>query len=341
MSSLPEPPPGLLDRAVNLLARAMDSVGLNGTRLRWKWSQKRRDLAESGLKTTILLRSATSKHKMCPSCRALVPRSLAVCSECGEGLAAVRAPGIGRLVSNVIPGATAVTSLLLLVNGALFALMLMATLSSGRSQGLLAAFDPFTLVRFGSGLNPLTLGRGEWWRLIAPIFLHGGLLHFAFNSYALLRLGPLVEEEYGTERFVVVYLLSGILGNVFSQLFRPGVINTVGASGAICGLIGLMLVYGMRRGGLHGTSLRSGMTQYAIYLFIFSFLPGVDLLCHFGGFVGGFLLGWVVPTGPFRSGATARVWETLVLASVLLILVSFWQVSIHGVLDARLVFSQG
>lgn len=326
-------------------------MGLNGTRLRWKWNQKRRELGESRLKTAVLLRSATSRYKMCPACRALVPRSATVCTECGEGLAAVRAPGLGRLVSNVIPGATAVTSLLLLVNGALFALMLMSTLSSGRSRGLLGAFDPITLVRFGSGLSVLTIAHGDWWRLITPIFLHGGLLHFAFNSYALLQLGPLVEAEYGTERFAVVYLLSGILGNVFSQMLRPVLaevlpwlssgVNTVGASGAICGLIGLMLVYGMRRGGAHGSIFRASMTQYAIYLFIFSFLPGIDLLCHLGGFLGGFLLGWVVPTGPFRSRRTAALWEGLVLASVVLILFSFYRAAVEGTESVRWLLAQG
>lgn len=338
MSSPPAPEGGrsALDGAVELLARAMDALGLNGTRLRWKWNRRRRDLGETGLRTAVLFRSATSRYKMCPSCRALVPRSASVCPECTATLAAVRAPGIGRLVSNVLPGATAATSLLLLANGALFVLMLMLTLSSGRAGGLFSAFDTITLIRFGSGLSVLTLGHAEWFRLVTPIFLHGGLLHFAFNSYALLQIGPLVEEEYGTERFAVVYLASGIVGNVFSQLVRPFLpwmnptVNTVGASGAICGLIGLMLVYGMRRGGVLGTSFRSGMGQYALYILVFSFLPGVDGLCHLGGFVGGFLLGWVVPTGPFRSRGSALLWDALVLLSVVAILLSFYQVAVRG-----------
>ena len=70
--------------------------------------------------------------------------------------------------------------------------------------GCSPSFDGLTLVRLGS-LNALTLGHGEWWRLLTPIFLHGGLLHFALNTYALVQIGPLVEEEYGTERFAVIY----------------------------------------------------------------------------------------------------------------------------------------
>lgn len=307
----------------------MDAVGLSGTRLRWRWNKRRRELGEAGLRTEILLRGASAKHKMCPSCRALVLRSASVCSECGAGLAAVRAPGIGRLISNVLPGATAATSLILLANGALFLLMLSATLSSGRGAGLFASFDGLTMVRFGSGFSPLTVEGREWWRLITPVFLHGGLLHFAFNSYALLQLGPLVEEEFGTERFAVAYLLCGITGNVASQLLWPGVRHTVGASGALCGLIGLLLVYGQRRGGPAGTAVRSGMAQWAIYLLVFSFLPGIDLLCHLGGFVGGVALGWFLPTGPFRSRGSAIAWEGAAIVTLLLVVASFWLVASH------------
>jgi rhomboid protease GluP len=173
-----------------------------------------------------------------------------------------------------------------------------------------------------------TVTFGEWWRLVTPIFLHGGLLHFAFNSYALIQLGPLVEEEYGTERFVVLYLLSGIGGNILSQFLRST--NTVGASGAICGLMGLLLAYGMRRGGAAGGGIRASMTQSAIYMLIFSFLPGIDLLCHVGGFVTGFALGWVVPAGPFRSRAAAVGWDLLLVATLLLVVWCFWQMAQHG-----------
>jgi rhomboid protease GluP len=267
---------------------------------------------------------------MCRSCRALIPRAAATCPECGAGAATVRAPGLGRLVANVIPGATTATSLLLLANGALFALMLMTSLSDGTPRGLFAAFDGLTLIRFGSGFNPLTVGSSEWWRLVTPIFLHAGLIHFAFNTYALIQLAPLVEEQYGTERFVVLYVLTGICGNVFSQVFWPGIRHTVGASGAICGMVGLLLAYGMRRGGAIGSWIRSSMMRSVVSVLLLSLLPGIDLLCHLGGLVSGFLLGWVVPAGVFRTRAAARAWSALLLLVVVLILWSFWQVAQHG-----------
>ena len=117
---------GLLDRVVFFIADTLDALGLNGTRLRWKWNQKRVQLGASGLRAEKLWRSARSKHKMCPSCRALVSRSAQTCEECGTPLASVRAPGLGRLIANVLPGATAATSLILLVNGFWFLMTMMA-----------------------------------------------------------------------------------------------------------------------------------------------------------------------------------------------------------------------
>jgi rhomboid protease GluP len=139
----------------------------------------------------------------------------------------------------------------------------------------------------------------------------------------------------------VIYLASGVLGNVMSQVvrpflpfFRPGV-NTVGASGAICGLIGLMLVYGIRRGGAFGASIRSVMLQCAVSTLMMSFLPIVDSLCHLGGFAGGFLLGWVVPSGPFRSRGTSTLWNVLLLVTVGATLLAFYEVAVHGIESVR------
>ncbi len=326
---MPEGEPGFLDRLVERTARAMDAVGLSGTRLRWRWNRRRRELGEAGLRTEIVMRGARTQHKMCPACRALVPRSASTCTECGAALSAVRAPGVGRLVSNMLPGATAATSLILLANGALFLLMLTAAMKSGRGAGLFAAFDGLTMVRFGSGYNPLTLGQHEWWRLVTPVFLHAGLIHFAFNSYALLQLGPLVEQEFGTERFAVAYLFCGITGNVASQILWPGFRNTLGASGAICGLVGLLLVYGHRRGGAAGAAIRSSMMQSALLVLMMSFFSGIDLLCHLGGFAGGLALGWILPIGPFRSRASTVAWEAAAIGALVLVMASFWLVASH------------
>jgi len=325
--------PSALDRAVELAARALDALGLNGTRLRWKWNQHRGRVAEARARGGMVVRSARATHKMCPSCRALVARSASTCESCGADLASVRAPGVGRVVSNLLPGITATTSLLLLANGFWFLLTLLAHMkgADGGSRGLLASFEGELLYRFGSGFSPMTLS-GEWWRIVTPIFLHGGIVHFFFNSYVLLQLGPLVEDEFGTARFWVVYLLSGIAGSALSQFVRP--VNTVGASGAIFGLIGLLLVYGWLRGGARGEALRAGMMRYLVYVLIFSLIAGggIDHLNHAGGLLCGALLGLVVPSGSYRGRGEALAWEVAALAGVLLVLLCFYKVATTALL---------
>jgi rhomboid protease GluP len=326
----------LVDRLVELLARVMNAFGLNGTRVLWKWNQRRKQIGESGLKGEILWRSTQGRHKMCPSCRALVPRSARVCSECGAGLGGVAAPGLGRLLSNVLPGAKTASSLILLANGFWFLMMLLAQMKAGGPSpdtlGLFRHFDSRMLLDFGSGASWLTL-RGEWWRLVTPIFLHAGIIHFFFNSYVLLQLGPLAEVEFGTERFWSIYLACGIAGSATSQLLQPvltarGGVNTIGASGAIMGLMGLLLVHGWRTGGARGESLKQQMLRYALYIVIFSLLVrGVDHFNHAGGFLCGAVLGAIVPATPLRRRAEIVLWQACALAGVLLVLYCFYRVA--------------
>ncbi|HKQ62312.1 MAG TPA: rhomboid family intramembrane serine protease [Candidatus Polarisedimenticolaceae bacterium] len=323
----PERPP-LSDRAIDALAKWLDRVGLNGSRLRWRMQLQRTRWREAGARGEQLLRSVRGGYKMCPDCRALVSRWSRRCEHCGGSLARVAAPGVGRLLSNVLPGATTATAVILLVNALLLAWMVMAQIRAGETglMGVLQQPDPTLLYRFGSGYSRSTLA-GEWWRLVTPIFLHAGVLHFAFNSYALLQLGPLVEEVYGTERFWSVYLICGIAGSAASQL--PRVVNTVGASGAIFGLMGLLLVHAWRRGGVAGKGIRELVTTYLMYTLVFAFLVrGIDHLNHAGGFVAGASLGFLLSGrgGPSRWGNAA--WTVIALGGVLLVLASFWAASV-------------
>ncbi|MBE3555445.1 MAG: rhomboid family intramembrane serine protease, partial [Thermicanus sp.] len=104
--------------------------------------------------------------------------------------------------------------------------------------------NPETLIRFGAKYNP-AIKAGEWWRLITSIFLHSGFFHVALNSIALYYLGLLVERMYGRARFLLIYFLAGLLGSVASFLYSDAV--SVGSSGAIYGLFGALLFFGMRR----------------------------------------------------------------------------------------------
>lgn len=104
--------------------------------------------------------------------------------------------------------------------------------------------NPSTLMAFGVKSNEL-IDNGEIWRFITPIFLHIGLLHLAFNSYAIWIVGPQVEKLYGGPRFLLLYLLTGIAGVAGSYWYHPYVISA-GASGAIFGLFGVLLVFSFK-----------------------------------------------------------------------------------------------
>jgi rhomboid protease GluP len=326
----------LLDRLVELWARLLEALGLSGARVRWRWNQRRRDLEEVGARAENAIRSTRGAYKMCPQCRALVPRAARRCTECDASLAGVRAPGVSRLVSNLIPSTTATTFLVLLTNAVLFAVVLLLPVrldgyDPGATMSRLFGFDPLSLIRYGSGYAGLTIPLHEWWRIVTPVFLHGGLLHFVFNSMALVQLGPLVEDEYGTERLAAIYVLCGIAGSAASQLLRHS--HTVGASGALCGLLGLLLVHGWRIGGAYGQRLKSVMLQNTVLMIGMSLLPTIDWMNHLGGFAMGCALGFVAPSSPVRSRATAVLWQVLAWLALGLVLASLFAMATRGMGD--------
>ena len=133
----------------------------------------------------------------------------------------------------------------------------------------------------------------RWWSLISASYLHGSLLHILFNMIALHQLGPLIIREYDTPRMVAIYTLSGIGGFFVSALF--GVRFTIGASAAVCGLIGAALYYGKSRGGTYGKAIYSQVGSWAVGIFIFGFMtPGINNWGHAGGMLSGALAGYLL-----------------------------------------------
>lgn len=322
---------GFLDRLVETAARVIDALGGNGARLRWKWNQRRRTIGEAGAQAEQVVRSARQRHKMCRSCRALVDRRASRCSECGASLSGVSTPGLGRTVGNLLPGATNATSLLLLANGVLFGLTLILALrsESGGGLGSILMFpSEFTveLIRLGAFWSDLVVHEGEWWRFVTAMFLHGGLVHWAFNSYVLLQIAPIAEQLFDAPRMFVAYLFAGIAG-FFGTLvwsFVAGHGLSVGASGAILGLMGFLVAYGFRTPGGAGRAVRSLIGQYVIFIFITSLFFGrIDHAAHVAGFLGGALAGFVIPSGPHRSDRARVLWDVAAWAGVLLVVACF------------------
>jgi rhomboid protease GluP len=173
--------------------------------------------------------------------------------------------------------------------------------------------DPSVHLKFGSNYGPLTW-TGEPWRLLTSAFIHFGIFHIAFNMYALYRGGILTERLYGSARFTVIYLLSALAGSVVSGWWNP-LRNSAGASGAIFGVYGALLVFfAMRRADIPPALLKSagrGALTLCAYSLIFGATnPLVDNSCHVGGLLGGAAAGFLL-VRPFDPTvrAVAQPWR--------------------------------
>ncbi len=130
----------------------------------------------------------------------------------------------------------------------------------------------------------------RWWTLVSANYLHGGILHILFNMMALHQIGPLVQREYGANRLIIIYTFGGVIGFFVSYL--AGVRFTLGASAAVCSLIGASLYYGKSRGGTYGHAIYRQISGWVLGLFLFGFLvPGINNWGHGGGIGAGIILG--------------------------------------------------
>ena len=178
------------------------------------------------------------------------------------------------------------------------------------------------LLRLGAKFGPLILA-GQWWRLVTAIFLHGGLLHIGMNLWCLFDLGPEVESLFSTPKFIVLYLATGVFGFVLSMFWSPRGLS-IGASGAVLGLIGVLIGASYHHGTL-GKDYRSRLWRWVIYILIFGLLPifAVDNAAHIGGLLSGLALGYFIPEGDPETRASETLWNALALVSVLIIAGSF------------------
>jgi len=158
------------------------------------------------------------------------------------------------------------------------------------SQYILGTDLPF---QYGVKYNPLIM-QGQYWRLFTPIFLHGSLLHIAFNMYALYRFGPGLERFYGHFRFLVLYMVAGFAGNVFSFAMSPAA--SLGSSTAIFGLLGAEGVFLYQNRKIFGRQTQQALQQViflAVINLVIGLSPGIDNWGHLGGLLGGVSFAWL------------------------------------------------
>src|SRR5215831_10526659 len=270
-----------------------------------------------------------SGSSLCYACGKINRVDAAVCFYCGR-----RNPGlwgfgalIGRLglefdFARVV---IAVCVVLYVVS------LLLDLPSATRMRGVFNFLSPSTAALNALGMTgAYAWAHGRWWTLISAIYLHGGLLHLVFNLFWVRQLAPEVEELFGRSRLTVIFTAGGVMGFVVSDLM--GVPFSVGASGAIFGLLGALVSYGRTRGGAFGMAIMRQYGHWALILFILGFLmPGVNNLAHAGGFVGGFLAGSLLGSRERRPERPADdvMGAVVIVLTVASFVLALWTTFVH------------
>jgi len=243
---------------------------------------------------------------ICPECMIQAP----VGFQCPECVAEARREfkrGPGR----ALRGGVGVTQALLVVILGVFVLEVV-------KGGPEALFSPSQQVLFDLGaMFPPAIADGQFWRLFTAMFLHYGLLHIAFNAYALWLFGRQVESAYGRTWMLLIYVVSGFLASVASYAFGPIQALGVGASGAIFGIFGAFIAYNYRRRhlALAAANLRMAMTLILLnLLFAFGFAR-IDWRAHLGGLIAGFLAGYAAEG--FGKGSQRQAVRVLGFAALI------------------------
>lgn len=232
-------------------------------------------------KTPTRLRCSRCDRPICGRCA----NPASVGQHCPECVAEARrsAPRIKSVATSAAPATFAILGLNLLV----FVIQ-QATQTGGGGDELLARFAG----------SPTQTASGEWYRLLTPMFLHLGLAHILLNSLALFFMGPPVEQALGSVRFVVMYVVAGFLGNVASYVFGS-CFGGAGASGAIFGIMGVLLVYSAQRRHNPVMNMYYGNIVFWLGLNLVYGLvaTNIDIWAHGGGLVGGMLLAFGFDNG--------------------------------------------
>lgn len=264
------------------------------------------------------------RPQLCPACGTLVGINATRCHQCGTNLR-FGLSAWSKGLSEFFGGQAPVTTIILIVNVVMFALSLLVTFRTEETGGfsLLFGMGNQALYRLGDSNLGAVLFLHQWWRLITASYLHSGLLHIGFNMMVLVDIGPIVEELYGSPRYLFLYTVTGAAGFALSVFHHPA----VGASASLLGLIGVLIAVTTKRSGAAMQAMRSRLISWVVSIFAIGFLARgmVDNWGHFGGLAAGFLLGKFfadrVPTEPGeRKTAYALGWLAGVVTIVSFIL---------------------
>jgi membrane associated rhomboid family serine protease len=264
--------------------------------------------------------------RVCTQCGRLTPAERPDCAYCGamavEVMAAHQeAEREHRFLYALFTRSNPWALIIIGINAGVF---LLEWLAGG--MGSFSA-DPRVIRAFGAKDNQLIRDQHEYWRLVTSIFLHIGFLHFLLNNYALWIIGQEIERLYGSARFVILYLLTGITGALASYVFNPSV-ESAGASGAIFGLFGVMATFAFRYRKELPERLARDIRRRILPVIAINLIFGfsvriVDNAAHIGGLLAGVVLALVIPYQRPNERATARLWRILQVVCLAVMFGSF------------------
>jgi rhomboid protease GluP len=291
--------------------------------MRWKLDQFRKKFIGVGSE------SEQPRPRLCPVCRTLVGASATRCHQCGANMRFSMAAA-SRSLGRLMPATSPATYAILTISCLLFAVSLLATMRESGFQapggGLFGIFsfgsiNGGVLFRLGESL-PLPYNLIQPWRFVMAIFLHGSILHIVFNMWVLMDIGPQIEEMFGSARYLFIYVLCGIGGNIISSGISGH--PSVGGSGAIVGLIGILLATTIGRRSAGAQMLRSQLIRWLVYLLVWGLLvPGIDNWAHGGGLATGFILGKIMTDRPPATPEERKLAYALGWGAALIVAVSF------------------
>src|SRR5208337_2548390 len=266
--------------------------------------------------------SSGRKSILCPNCRKLISRDEPACPYCG-----LIRPGLHNtagVIRKIFLGSDPVRTIIY-VNIALYVLsLILGGISTEGSFNFLSPSSQSLFLLGASGTIPV-IGAHRYWTLISASFLHGGILHIAFNMMALYQLGPFVLREFGFHRFINLYIITGICGFAVSVLF--GVPFTIGASASICGLIGAIIYFGKSRGDHYGEIIYKEAMGWVVGLIVFGLIfSGINNWAHGGGILSGIGLAFLMG---YNDNKQESAWIKLLAYACILItvLVLIWAVA--------------
>lgn len=213
------------------------------------------------------------------------------------------------------------SSLLLLTTGVFLSMLLVRGFDYESVQ---------TVYDFGGVLGAeIQVDPSQSWRLLAAMFVHIGLQHFVLNMVTLYFLGRIAEDLFGSKAFLALYLLSGLMGNLFVLVFSPEVV-AAGASTALFGIFGAIASLRFIARSPYIQYLSQSYTSLILINILFSFMPGISLAGHLGGLVGGGFLAFVFPVYGERD-SVKKSWRlgALFLYTAGAILLYAWALFAH------------